>query len=212
MIVLALISILTAVGFVLARDIIPQYALDFENFVSQCRTTAISTGRQCRILMVTYDSDLSSLSSNSGKYLVQSAISGGGWDTLPIDTTTDSIDDQKGTGTIDLSTGATKLRHVAIDNWGTIGGPGVSNNNAIVFDSRGFVANPATDFTNGQITITFVDKVAENRGSSNKWAVHITRAGLAKIDSSRRVTDDNIGTSGTATGTSYDADGVFGSP
>lgn len=228
MIVVALIGILTSAGYVIARDLVPQYrtrgaAMDFANTVGQCRSMAMTTGRDCRILLVEYDDDLANPDDNYGKYLIQVEItqasstgSGSsttlGWDTLPIDTVGDTTDDNESTGTIDLSTAPTRQRRVAIADWGSIGGPGLDNDNAIVFDTRGFVSNPSSDFTDGKITVTFVNKVAEFRGSPDQWEVEITRAGLAKLNSSRRVTDDNVGSGGTAVSTTADSDGVFGSP
>jgi len=216
-IVVAIIGVLTSTGYIIAQGVVPQYrtrgaALDFATRVGQCRTLATSSGRECRVLMVAYDTSLVSMDENTGTYLVQVAIPGGGWDTMPIDTITDSVDDNQTVGTYDLPTGNYKLAHVAIDNWGTIGGPGIDNDNAIVFDSRGFVANPAGDFTNGSITITFVNKVSESRGNPDQWAVHILRTGLTKLDSTRRSADDNMALAGTAAGTSYDAAGPYGSP
>jgi prepilin-type N-terminal cleavage/methylation domain-containing protein len=225
MIVVAIMSVLTAIGFVIARDIIPQYrtrgaAMDFANWVSTCRTTAIQTGRQCRILLVDHDPDLVDLDDNLGSYLVQVEVApiGGGtvtdaWDTMPIDTVTDTVDNEAATGTIDLSTGQTRQRRVAIDQWDAIGGPGVGNNNAIVFDSRGFVANPPGDFRDGKISVTFVNKVAESRSAPDRWTVNISRAGVAQLDSSRRTADDNFTMGGgTATSTTYDPAGAFSPP
>lgn len=231
-IVVAIFSILTAIGYVFARDLVPQYrtrgaAMDFVSWVNHCRTTAITTGRQCRILLVEYDDDLDNMHTNTGKYLVQVAIPSDisssssavpsattiGWDTLPLDTVTDTSDDNASTGTIDLSTGDTRQRRVALAAWPALGGPGIDNDNAIVFDTRGFVANPSSDFTDGKIRITFVNKVAEERDVPDRWEVQITRAGLAQLNSSRRGNDDNFTQGGgTAASTSYDSDGVFDPP
>lgn len=225
MIVVAIITVLTSIGFVIARDIVPQYrtraaAMDFANWVSTCRTTAIQTGRQCRILLVEHDDDLTDLDENHGQYMVQVAVTPIGatavvdpWDTMPIDTVTDTVDDEDATGIIDLSTGQTRQRRVAIDQWEAIGGPGVDNDNAIVFDSRGFVANPATDFRDGKIAVTFVNKVAESRGVPDRWTVNVSRGGIAQLDSTRRTTDDHFTSGGgTATSTTYDPAGAFSPP
>ncbi len=220
MIVLAIIGVLTSVGYVIAKDIVPQYrtrmaAMDFANHIEQCRNLAVSSGRRCRIVMLAGEiaTQLEDLDSNTGKYQIDLEIDGGGWDTLPVDTITDSVDDNASTGVIDISsTSANGFKHVAILDWGTILGPGSDNDDAIVFDTRGFVANPTSDFTSGLITITFVNKVAESRGSPDRWAVHITRAGVAHLDSSRSTKDDNVTSGGTASNTTYDPGGVFGAP
>lgn len=221
LIVIAIIGILTAAGYIIARDIVPQYrtrkaAMEFANAVEQCRSLAIHSGRRCRILMLegAIASELSDLSSNAGSYEVDLEIpETGDWDTLPIDTYTDTTDDNASTGIVDLSADSPNgMRHVSILDWGTISGPGVGNDSAIVFDTRGFVENPASDFTNGVITITFVNEVAEKRGTPDRWNVQITRAGVAHLDSSRSTSDDNLTLGGTATNTTYDSSGSFRAP
>ncbi len=221
LIVIAIIGILTATGYIIARDIVPQYrtreaAMDFANKVEQCRNLAVSSGRRCRIAMLTGSlaSELTDLTANAGSYEIDLEIPAtGGWDTLPVDTYTDNTDDNASTGLIDLSSTATNgLRHVSILDWGTIAGPGTGNDSAIVFDTRGFVENPSSDFTSGVITITFVNEVAEDRGSADRWDVQITRAGIAHLDSSRSTKDDNVTLGGTATNTTYDSSGAFRSP
>lgn len=219
MIVIAIIGILTSAGYIIARDIVPQYrtrqaAMDFATQVGQCRNLAIASGKRCRIQMLTADSDLDNLDANYGKYSIDLEIAdGAGWDTLPVDTFTDTTDDNEVSGIIDLAPDTpTGKKHVAIADWGALAGPGTGNDDAIVFDTRGFLDNPATDFTSGLISITFVNKVAEAKGVPDRWEVAITRAGLAKMVSNRRSTDDNFTASGTATTTTYDPGGSFGAP
>ncbi len=218
MMVVAIIMILTALGYSYASEQIPRSrtrmaAMDFASFVSQCRSLAIANGTACRILLVEYDNDLANLDSNAGMYLVQSQTSSGDWDTLPLDVLESGSDLQTGTGTIDLSSGSTRLRHVSIAEWDAIGGSGVGNNNALVFDNRGFLSNPPDDFLDGKISVTFVNKAAEEKGVQDHWTVQVTRAGLAQIDANLRGSDDNFANAGgTATSTTYDPDSPFGSP
>lgn len=218
MMVVAIIMVLTAMGYGYASEQIPRTrtrmaAMDFASFVGQCRSLAISNGTSCRILLVEYDNDLANLDSNAGMYIVQAQTTDGDWDTLPLDILASGSDLQAGTGTIDLSSGATRLRHVSISEWEAIGGSGTGNNNALVFDNRGFLSNPPNDFLNGKISVTFVNKAAEEKGVQDHWTVQVTRAGLAQIDANLRGSDDNFATAGgTATSSTYDPAGPFGSP
>lgn len=216
--VVSIIMILTALGYSYASEQIPRSrtrmaAMDFASFVNQCRSIAMVNGTSCRILLVEYDPDLGDIETNAGMYLVQGGTSAGDWDTLPLDVLESGSDAQTGTGTIDLASGQTRLRNVSIARWEPIGGSGIGNNNALVFDSRGFLSNPPDDFIDGKISVTFVNKAAEEKGVQDHWTVQVTRAGLAQIDANLRTSDDNFtNAGGTASSTTYDPDGPFGSP
>lgn len=218
MVVVSMILVLTAIGYDYGSDLLPRYrtrqaAMDFANYVGECRALAITKGMPCRVLLVSFDNDLDILGSNQGSYVVQSQTSSGAWDTLPLDLGTTGVDLQAGTTTVDLASGQTRLRHVSIKQWASIGGSGAGNANALVFDSRGFLSNPPDDFQNGKISVTFVNKVAREKGVTDEWTVQVTRAGLAQIDAAMRGTDDNFtNAGGTATSTTYDPAGPFGSP
>lgn len=223
MMVIAIIGVLTAIGYGLAQDLIPQYrtrqaAMEFSNAVSNCRNLAVQSGQRCRVQLLVADPDLDDLSNNIGRYQVDVEMGPGlGWDVLPMDSEADNTDDDQSAGLVDLDRSAVNgLRHVAIADWGSIVGPGSGNADSLVFDTRGFLLNPDDDFaadgsSDGQISITFVNKVAEAKGSPDRWSVRINRAGLTQLDSSRRASDNSSSGGGISASTTADTV-TFGSP
>ena len=86
--------------------------------------------------------------------------------------------------------------------WGTLTGTTGAGSDSIVFSPRGFVANPAADFDDGYITISFVNKVSYNRGIQDIYKVQIARSGMTRIENplmGDRFPDDNHGTTRTST-------------
>ena len=82
-----------------------------------------------------------------------------------------------------------------------LGGPGTGNADRIVFDTRGFVANPVTDFgALGTIDVKFVNKVARASGFEEDWTVKISRTGMTRIDTTPQAEYDGLraGTSGSS--------------
>ena len=71
------------------------------------------------------------------------------WDILPVDTYTDSSDDDQSMGTIDIGqTGQQKQNKVSIRyTQGDIGGPRTGLTESLVFAPRGYLENPSTDFS-----------------------------------------------------------------
>jgi hypothetical protein len=95
-------------------------------------------------------------------------------------------------------------RRVGLDEWESIDGPGAGNADRIVFSPRGFLTNPATDFTDdGAMVITFVNKVVRANGMVEDFTVSISRAGMARVDSNRRDAYDGL-SSGTSMTSSED--------
>jgi prepilin-type N-terminal cleavage/methylation domain-containing protein len=196
-IVVAIVLVLTALGIGLSSDLVPRYrtmkaAKQFASYVNQCRATAIQTNRECSIWMLDQDSALTSLTSNAGTYWVSVgnlSTNSTTWDLLPMDSQADTTDDDTSQGIVDLADeqGAFYARHVSISGWGTLSGPGSGNTDRIVFDPRGFVANPNGDFTSsGMIEVTFVNKLARSKGVDESFIVQISRSGMTRIDSSVR--------------------------
>ena len=195
-ITLAIVLILTALGVGMSDQLIPRFrtrkaALEFMAKVQQCRSVAIRTGRECSIWLFPGDSNLSDPSTNTGEYWVgvgDAARNSTTWDYLPEDSETDGSDDDTSQGIIDLGDpdGDYYAPRVAIDyTSGTLGGPGVGNSDRIVFNARGFVTNPDTDFdSNGTITVTFVNKMARSKGITEDYKVIITRPGMVRVDTS----------------------------
>jgi prepilin-type N-terminal cleavage/methylation domain-containing protein len=183
--VVAIFLVVTVIGFGMTRDTMPRYrakkgALQFAGHVSMCRMLAIETNLECRILMADFDASPGNLSAGEkGKYFIQIGnkdLNADEFDTLP----TDDINEK---GTWDIGTGSTdKLRRVSIMEYETISGPSSAGSNSIVFSPRGFLTNPAGDFNDGYITISFVNKVAYSKGISDIFRVHIGRTGMTRIE------------------------------
>jgi len=215
MVVVAIVLILTAIGIVQSQEMVPRYrtrraALTFSSLINQCRTLAIQTNRECSVFLVDFDSDLSNLSSNVGEYWVGVGDQSNGsssWDYLPPDSLSDSSDDDVSLGIVDLNDEDNPYyaRHVGLATWGsTLTGPGTGNSDRIVFDSRGFVSNPAADFGSaGTIQLTFVNKVARNKGVTQDFTVSISRSGMTRVDSTA-----NTQFGSTASGTASSSSGT----
>ena len=205
MIVVAIFSVLAVVGFGLTRDTLPRYraysaAEQFAGNVAKCRMVAIRSGYECRILMSDYDDDPSDLNGdNTGEYYLQLGnknIQADDFETLPT-----SLMEVE--GTFNLGAGSTHYkRNVSIMEWGTLTGTTGAGSDSIVFSPRGFISNPAADFDDGYITISFVNKVSYNRGIQDIYKVQIARSGMTRIENplmGDRYPDDNHGTSTSST-------------
>lgn len=205
MIVVAIFSVLAIVGFGLTRDTLPRYrassaAEQFKSNVAKCRMVAIRSGYECRILMSDYDDDPTDLNSdNAGEYYLQlgnKSTQADDFETLPT-----SLMEVE--GTFSLAKGSTHYRrNVSIMEWGSLTGTTGSGADSIVFSPRGFVANPAADFDDGYITISFVNKVSYNKGIQDIYKVQIARSGMTRIENplmGDRYPDDNHGTATTST-------------
>jgi prepilin-type N-terminal cleavage/methylation domain-containing protein len=185
MIVVAIFSILAVVGFGLTRDTLPRYraysaAEQFAGNVATCRMVAIRSGYECRILLSDYDEKPADITrENAGEYYIQlgnNNIQADEFETLPTSL-------MEVNGTFNIGEGSTNYkRNVSIMDWGTISGTSGSGGDSIVFSPRGFVANPASDFDDGYITISFVNKVSYSSGINDIYKVQIARSGMTRID------------------------------
>jgi prepilin-type N-terminal cleavage/methylation domain-containing protein len=207
-ITLAIAAILAALGLSMTDGLIPRQrakkaALEFQAHAMECRNMAIQSGRQCRVLLVDFDDNLADVESpNEGEYWIQlgdAARDSSTWDTLPVDD--DGSDSNRGQGEIAFGSGSNaRLRYISLADWGSISGPGTGNANAIVFDSRGWVANPSEDFLasgNGYIVVRFVNKHALDKGIDDTYTVRVSRAGMVRVDSEMNPSFDGLPSSGT---------------
>ncbi len=203
--------VLTSIGIGLSDEMIPRFrtrkaAMTLSSHMQQCRNIAVRSGRECSIWMLSYDSDLTSPETNYGEYWVglgDSSLESSSWDYLPIDAEDDGSDDSRYEGTIDLADEDSQYysRRVSISDWGTITGPGSGNSNRIVFNSRGFVSNPVGDFTDGHITITFVNEISNAKGRAENFSVILSRSGMSRVNSTEMDRYDGLA-SGTPTSSS----------
>ncbi len=211
-IVIAMIGILSSVASDAFYKRIPSYktrsaAVEFGKNVDKLRMIALRNNRETRLCLDTYDSAPNSTSTaNAGKYFLMvgnKSLQSSSWEYLPIDAVSDSSDDEKKLGVVDLSSNSKAYRkNVSIGDWGSdIGGPHVGNSNCIVFSPRGYVLNPASDFNaQGFIEVTFINKVARKDGEADDFIVMVARSGFTRIDNSKARLNDEF-----FSGTQYDA-------
>lgn len=207
-ITLGIMAILAALGLSMTDGLIPRQrakkaALEFQAHAMACRNVAIQSGRQCRILLVDFDADPLNINApNRGEYWIQLGDASTGstvWDTLPVDV--DGTDANRGEGEIVFGSGGTgALRYISLGDWGAIAGPDAGNNDAIVFDSRGWTSNPAEDFAasgNGYINLTFLNKHAMADGEDDFYTVRVSRGGMVRVDSELNPAFDGLPDAGT---------------
>lgn len=194
-IVIAIIGILAAIGAGMLTETMPKWrtrraALDFAAAVNQSRAMAIADSVQYRIHIITTDSDAAS-GDNEGEYSVEKgdlAAASTAWDVLPVDMS--GVDTLNGEGYVNIGTGQEdSLPWVSLETPAAAlaGADGYAD--SIVFNPRGQLDNPATDFgcdTNGSgatgfICVTFVNTKAAAGGTEDRWIVAISRAGMARM-------------------------------
>lgn len=192
-VVVALVLILTSVGFGASREQLPRWrtrqaAQTFASLVQQCRSLAIAANVECSIFLVSADTNLTDPVTPGGEYWVglgNLSNASTTWDYLPSDRTADGTDDDTSQGIVDLSdrAGNHYARNVGIVEWAALTGPGVGNANRIVISPRGYVMNPAGDFDRrGAIEVVFANKIARFEGRNEDWVVTITRGGVVRVD------------------------------
>lgn len=210
-VVIALVSILSALGVMMSDEMIPRFrtrkaAMTFQSLAQQCRSLAVRTGRECSVWLITSDSSLTDLTSNSGEYWVglgDQARNSTTWDYLPVDHGTGDLDTSQGQVDLGDASGPYYARRVGIADWGAnISGPGSGNSDRIVFGPRGFVTNPPSDFdSDGYISVQFVNKVVRSEGRTEDYIARVTRSGMVRVDPTANDSLDGL-SSGTAQGSS----------
>ena len=184
MIVVAIISILSALGLWRTRELIPRMntrhvARDFANDIEMIRMRAIMSNREARIRVTDYDSNATSLSSaHAGAWILEL-----GNKRIASDTWT-AVDNS----TYDISaSGNQETKAVSLSySGGDIGGPtSCSCTDSVVFTPLGQVLNPVGDFTsNGDIVFTFVNKIGRENGVVDDYLVRLYRSGMVRVDPS----------------------------
>ena len=192
MVVVALITVLAIFAVPNLDALIPRYRLnrgakELAGVVQMARLMAISQGRDFRICMITKDTAPTSTDtgSNAGLY----TLSGwnpdlgvtGGWDILPLEVGSVASDANQVEGTFNLGSaaGGYGMRGISIVNWTAMGGPGSGNNDCMVFSTRGWLSNPATDFDGGYINIQFRNKYRNPEVEIR--TVRVSRGGAVQI-------------------------------
>lgn len=192
--VIAIIGVLAIIAVPNMGAMLPQYRLnrtvrEFADHIQLARMSAIAQNRQYRICLVEKDAapTTGNQTSNAGHYTIQAgnaSTNSSSWDTLPIGTGSAA-----GDFVFNYSSGK-YYTGVSLTGWTLLGGPGVGNENCIVFSPRGWIDNPTDDFSNaGYIQVYFRNKASNPRNDSR--TVLVSRGGLTRIrsgDSSTVVT------------------------
>ena len=193
-IVVAVIGIISALAGWQVQSMVPKFrakaaALEFAKYVDYCRNLAIRTNRECKVTLLAWDSAPASIAStNYGSYSISlgnASLNSTTWDILPVDTYTDTTDDEQGMGVIDLGqSGQQKQNKVSIRyTQGDIGGPRTGLTESLVFAPRGYLQNPSTDFSaTGYIEVEFVNKQALSEGINDVFVVMVSRMGMTRLD------------------------------
>jgi prepilin-type N-terminal cleavage/methylation domain-containing protein len=196
-IVIAIVMVLTATGIIMSQDMVPRYrtrkaALTFVSKINECRMAAIRSGRECSVELLEGEDAAahSDLTTQSGLYWVALGDASTGsttWDVLPMDSYDDGVDDTTAEGVVDLTDEESEhyAHRVSLQTWPAIGGPGLGNTNRIVFDPRGWLTNPHSDFdSQGHLSVTFVNKLAHSKDLKDDYTIYISRAGMPRLDTS----------------------------
>ena len=176
----------------------------FQSDAQSLRALAIATNREGRILLTEADADMNPEEAQIGMWLLQVGDKSSGsteWDTLPIDLGSVAVSDQ---GERSLDEGGSEERYgISLAPWNAIAGPGIGNQDAIVFSPRGFISNPVGDFVDGYITVEIVNKRGDpaEDGTLPHVSLRIARGGLAHMETSdaTALANGSVGAGGTTT-------------
>ena len=188
-IAISIFMVVAVIGWTSLQDQMPRFrmvraARGFKSDLMTVRSLAVQTNRETRLLLTGHggDCDASSPDAGGGSWIMSAGERSSGstaWDVLPIDADDDGSDDQRGEGMVSLEDGG---KWVCLKGWSTLAGPGGDNVDAIVFSPRGWVSNPASDFSaGGYMEFTFVNQDAARRGLQDEVTVMISRAGLVRL-------------------------------
>jgi prepilin-type N-terminal cleavage/methylation domain-containing protein len=166
---IALAAIIASIGWVSTRDQLPRYRLQkaaklLRNDITQVRNEAIFRGKETRLALQRAGGTCDADTPATGAWLLQigdKPVGSTVWDTFPADAQSDGTDDDKAQGTVDLASGERSAKHICLEDWGTLGL--APNEDAIVFNSRGWVRNPDVDYASGFIGLTLVNTDARGR-------------------------------------------------
>jgi type II secretory pathway pseudopilin PulG len=187
---LAIVGILAAIGWGYVKGSLVNYRLMqvarmMQADVQQLRTLAISSGRQTRLRFVDCDRDLDPDDVQVGAWDLQlgnRAVGSTEWDTLPPDE--DGVVDV-GAGERNLAPDqANEAPDVSLAAWPELEGPDVGNEDTVVFSPRGWLENPAGDFTDGFIALSVVNKFALREGYDRRVTLKVSRGGFARLETS----------------------------
>jgi len=205
--VVSLLAVLAMIGWSSARDQVAASRLMsaarlFQSDVQGLRALAVATNREARVVLTEADAALDPTEPQVGMWLLQVGDRSAGsteWDTLPLDL--DGVaDGGQGERSLDVD-GSEERPGISLAEWSPLRGPGLGNQDAIVFSPRGFVSNPVGDFVGGYISVELVNKRGSRAsdGTFPHVKLRISRGGLAHMETSDRtaLADGSVGAGGT---------------
>ncbi len=189
---LVVLAILLVVGLIGAGSLqphLPRYrmlsaAKELRADLARLQDLAVRTGRQTRLRLRPAGSCADPDTWGGAWELAVGDRSRGSarWDLLPEDATADGVDDDASEGTADLGPGGNaQARHVCMEGAAGLIGPGVGNSDSIVFDPRGFLANPSADLPDGYIRVRLLNQAAAREGVVDGVEVVVTAAGFVRL-------------------------------
>lgn len=208
--VVALISVLVAVGWGSLRSELPRFqmiraAKMLQADLRELQSTAVATNRETRLVLTGSPGTCDDIDSWGGSWSLQIGNRNRGsdaWEYLPPDAQEDGSDDDASRGTVDLGPGgAEQRRFVCLEQWNRLTGPGDGNSDAVVFSPRGWVSNPGGDFgTRGYIELTIIN-LAAAEGVDDEVEVLVARSGHTSLQTSHgtQAPAHSVGTSSSST-------------
>lgn len=184
LLVVAIISILSALGIWRTRELIPRMntrhvARDFANDMEMVRMRAIMSNRETRLRITDYDTNATSLgSAHAGAWILElgnKRIGSDTWSAINNSSYDISASGNQETKAVSLSYSG-----------GDLGGPtSCSCTDSVVFTPLGQVLNPIGDFSsNGDLVFTFVNKIGRQNGVIDDYLVRLYRSGMVRVDPS----------------------------
>jgi len=210
-VVVALFSVLAAIGWGSTRNQMPRYRLiqaakGLQGDLVHLRNLAVQTNRETRLTLQSSPGECAEVDAYGGRWTLHAgdrSRSSESWEYLPIDATDDGTDDESGEGEVVLDDGGNRqARDVCLNDWGSLRGPGVGNANSIVFSPRGWLTNPSADFNgSGYLEVTLTNQAAGRLGVEDEVTVLVTRAGMVRLHSTlaHEMVDNRVGVGGSTT-------------
>lgn len=204
-IVIAVITVLAAIGWGSTRGQMPRYRLirgakNLRGDLTNLKNLAVMSNRETRMLLIGSPGDCLETDEFGGSWFLQAGNKSRGstsWEFLPIDTEMEGEDEEQGEGRVSIGDGGNEeLRDVCLEEWDPLRGPGTGSADSIVFSPRGWVRNPAADFdSSGYLVLTLTNQAAGRLGVVDKVHIRVSRAGMVRMHSTlgHDLTDNPVG-------------------
>jgi len=204
-IVIAVITVLAAIGWGSTRGQMPRYRLirgakSLRGDLTNLKNLAVMSNRETRMLLIGSPGDCLETDEFGGSWFLQAGNKSRGstsWEFLPIDTQMEGEDEEQGEGRVSIGDGGNReLRDVCLEEWEPLRGPGTGSSDSIVFSPRGWVRNPAADFdSSGYLILTLTNQAAGRLGVVDKVHIRVSRAGMVRMHSTlgHDLTDNPVG-------------------